>query len=369
MRVTARKGRFALQPQACPSKPLERKKQMQNPHQTLRAGKLPMETLGRMLSAAPVSDPRVALGPAVGEDAALVDFGDRYLVAKTDPITFATDLIGWYMVNVNANDIAVMGGAPKWLLATLLLPEGTSEARAADIFAQTAAACAELGVSLIGGHTEITVGLDKPIAVGAMLGEVDKADAVLSAGVRPGDALILTKGIALEGASVLAREAGERLARAGVGEDTIRRAADFLFDPGIGVVRDAEILRRAVPVHAMRDPTEGGLSGALYELAAASGVGADIDADAIPVIPECRAICAALGLDPLGLIASGALLAAVAPEDAPKALAALRAEGVSAAEIGRATDRHSRAILRRPNAPDSDFPTFKRDELARFFGG
>ena len=342
---------------------------MQNPQPTLRAGKLPMETLRRLLSSAPVSDSRVALGPAVGEDAALVDFGDRYLVAKTDPITFATDLIGWYMVNVNANDIAVMGGAPKWLLATLLLPEGTSEARAADIFAQIAAACAELGVSLIGGHTEITVGLDRPIAVGAMLGEVRKADAVLSAGVRPGDALILTKGIALEGASILAREAGGHLARAGVGEDIIRRAADFLFNPGIGVVRDARILRRAVPVHAMRDPTEGGLSGALYELAAASGAGADIDADAIPIIPECRAICAALGLDPLGLIASGALLAAVAPEDAPKALAALRAEGVPAAEIGRATDLHSPITLRRPAAPDTDFPTFERDELARFFGG
>ena len=337
----------------------------------LRPGKLPMDALANLLARTPISDPRVALGPAVGEDAALIDFGDRYLVAKTDPITFATDLIGWYMVNVNANDIAVMGGAPRWLLATLLLPDGITESRVADIFAQTAAACAELGISLVGGHTEITVGLDRPIAVGAMLGEVGKDDAVLSAGVRPGDALILTKGIALEGASILAREAGGELTRAGVDKNIIRRAADFLFDPGISVVRDAQTLRRAVPVHAMRDPTEGGLSGALYELAAASGVGADIDAAAIPIIPECRTICAALGLDPLGLIASGALLAAVAPEDAPKATAALREAGIAAAAIGRAAsaDRDTRRItLRRPNAPDADFPTFERDELARFFG-
>jgi len=337
------------------------------PQTGIGAGKLPMETLARLLADSPVSDPRVALGPAVGEDAALIDFGDRYLVAKTDPITFATDLIGWYMVNVNANDVAVMGATPKWLLATLLLPEGVSEARVADIFAQIRAACAELGVSLVGGHTEITVGLDKPIAVGAMLGEVGKADAVISAGVRPGDALILTKGIALEGASILAREASERLARAGVSDADVRRAAGFLFDPGISVVPDARALVRAAEVHAMRDPTEGGLSGALYELVSASGVGLEIDADAVLVAPECRAICAALGLDALGLIASGALLAAVAPGDADSAVSALAAAGIAARAIGFATDRHARVILRRPDAPDSDFPIFARDEIARFF--
>ena len=340
------------------------------PRQTqtgIGAGKLPMETLARLLADSPVSDPRVALGPAVGEDAALIDFGDRYLVAKTDPVTFATDLIGWYMVNVNANDIAVMGATPKWLMATLLLPEGISEARVADIFAQIRAACAELGVSLIGGHTEITVGLDRPIAVGAMLGEVGKADAIMSAGARAGDALILTKGIALEGASILAREAPERLARAGASDADVRRAAGFLFDPGISVVPDVRAIVRAAEVHAMRDPTEGGLSGALYELVAASGVGLEIDAESVPVRPECRAICAALGLDALGLIASGALLAAVAPADAAAAVSALADEGISARAIGFATDDHARVILRRPDAPDSDFPTFARDEIARFF--
>ena len=271
------------------------------------------------------------------------------------------------MVNVNANDIAAMGGVPKWLMATLLLPPGADEALVSDIFAQIRAACAELGVSLIGGHTEITVGLDRPIAAGAMLGEVGKADAVLSAGARPGDALILTKGIALEGASILAREASERLSAAGVGGADIRRAAGFLFDPGISVVPDARALVRAAEVRAMTDPTEGGLSGALYELSAASGAGFEIDAESVPVAPECRAICAALGLDALGLIASGALLAAVAPGDAAKAVSALADAGIAARAIGFATDRHSRVILRRRDAPDSDFPKFERDELARFF--
>ncbi len=334
----------------------------------MNAGKLPIETLARMLERIEISDPRVALGPRAGEDAALIDFGDRYLVAKSDPITFATDLIGWYAVNVNANDIAAMGGTPKWMLATLLLPEGTAERQVADIFRQLGDACAALGVSLVGGHTEITYGLDRPIALGAMLGEVSKEDALLSSGVRPGDAIILTKGIALEGTALLAREASERLADAGVETRTVAAAARLLFEPGISVVADARAMRAAVDVHAMHDPTEGGLSGGLYELAAASGLGFDIELAEIPILEECRLVCDALALDPLGLIASGALLAALAPDDAPNALDALRAAGVRAAVIGCATDAHSEVRLS-ANGRTADFPRFERDELARFFGG
>ena len=115
----------------------------------MEPGKLPLHLLARLLDDVQTPDPRVVVGPRVGEDAALIDFGDRYLVAKTDPITFATDLIGWYMVNVNANDIAAMGATPKWLLATILLPEGASESQAADLFHQVRSASAELGITLV----------------------------------------------------------------------------------------------------------------------------------------------------------------------------------------------------------------------------
>ena len=296
----------------------------------MQAGKLPIDVLGRLLAGVEITDPRVVLGPRTGEDAALIDFGDRYLVAKTDPITFATDLIGWYMVNVNANDIAVMGATPEWLLATLLLPEGTDEQRVTEIFQQLGQACSDLGITLVGGHTEITYGLDRPIAVGAMLGEVSKERAVFSSGVRPGDELILTKGIAVEGASILAREAADALLGSGVSRETIETAAAGLSDPGISVIRDARVACTAGDVHAMHDPTEGGLSGGLYELAAASGLGLDVDSDAISVLPVCAAICEALGLDPLGLIASGSLLAAVAPGDSEAVVRALNAEGIPA---------------------------------------
>ena len=327
---------------------------------------MPLDLLGNLLSHVDISDPRVILGPHPGEDAALIDFGDRYLVAKTDPITFATDLIGWYMANVNANDLAVMGATPKWLLATLLLPEGIRESQVAEMFQQLSDSCAELDIALVGGHTEVTYGLDRPIAVGAMLGEVDRDKAILSSGVRPGDSLILTKGVAVEGTSILAREAADELAENGVEAETLSRAAGFLFDPGISVLRDARIAAEAGEVHAMHDPTEGGLSGGLYELAAASRVGFDIYADSIPILPECRRFCEALGLDPLGLIASGSLLAAVAPKSADAALDALSEEGIDARVIGAANENAGEITLHSDGAT-SEFPMFQRDELARFF--
>lgn len=332
----------------------------------LNPGKLPLDLLGSLLSEIETTDPRVVLGPRPGEDAALIDFGDRYLVAKTDPITFATDLIGWYMVNVNANDLAVMGATPRWLLATLLLPEGIRASRVAEMFQQLSDACSELNIALVGGHTEVTYGLDRPIAVGAMLGEVDKDSAVLSSGVRPGDSLILTKGIAVEGTSILAREAEDELAARDVDPDAIERAAGFLFDPGISVLRDAQVAVEAGEVHAMHDPTEGGLSGGLYELATASSVGFDIEASSIPILAECGYFCEALGLDPLGLIASGSLLAAVAPSSADAILAALSGEGIDSRVIGVANDSPGEITL---HSGDSltEFPRFQRDELARFF--
>ncbi|MYD51274.1 MAG: hydrogenase expression/formation protein [Dehalococcoidia bacterium] len=334
----------------------------------MQPGKLPLDLLSRLLGEIDVRDPRVVLGARAGEDAALIDFGDRYLVAKTDPITFATDLIGWYMVQVNANDIAVMGGTPRWLMTTLLLPDTTPEAEVERIFTQVREACEALNITLIGGHTEITYDLSRPIAVGAMLGEVPKERAVLTSGARPGDSIVLTKAIAVEGTSILAREAANDLSERGVSLDTINRAKEFLFSPGISVVPEASIACDVVDVHAMHDPTEGGLSGGLVEMAAAANVGLLIDMEAVPVLPECREICDALGLDPLGLIASGSLLAALPPSEVETLITALAREGIAASEIGTVTDPAD-GIKVRYGDEVRDLPTFPRDELARWFGG
>ena len=156
---------------------------MADPH-ILPAGKLPADLLERLLVPfARQQDPRMVIGPRPGEDAAVLDFGDRYLVAKTDPITFATEEIGWYAVNVNANDVAVMGATPRWFLATILLPAGKATSFQAEaIFAQIAEACVALGVGLAGGHTEITHEVNRPIVCGTMLGEVARERLITTSG-------------------------------------------------------------------------------------------------------------------------------------------------------------------------------------------
>ena len=333
----------------------------------MKPGKLPLELLSQLLDSVKIDDPRVALGPRPGEDAALIDFGDKYLVAKTDPITFATDLIGWYLVHVNANDLAVMGAKPRWLMATLLLPDGTDEEEVRRIFDQLVEACAALDVALVGGHTEVTRGLDRPIAVGAMLGEVAKERVVLTSGAQPGDAIVLTKGIAIEGTAILAREASQQLREAGVAPGVVETAGGLLFSPGISVVKDAEVACGAVQVHSMHDPTEGGISTGLLEMGRAAGVGLVVEGDRLPILPECRTICDAVGLDPLGLIASGALLATLDPQDAPLLIDALEREGISAYEIGRVTPAGQGLKLCTSDGIQ-ELPAFERDELARFLG-
>jgi len=226
-------------------------------------------------------------------------------------------------------------------------------------------------VTLVGGHTEVTGGLDRPIVVGSMLGEVDRSRAVRSGGALAGDDLLLTRGIAVEGTAVLAREAAPVLAARGVAPDLIERAQGFLFSPGISVVAAARALCDAVPppdgLHSLHDPTEGGLASGVWEVVEASGLGATIERGAIEVLPETQAICDALALDPYGLLASGALLAAVAPEATATALAALERKGIPARVIGRLTARQEGLWCVDGDGQRHSWPHFDRDELARYF--
>lgn len=334
----------------------------------LPAGKLPNVLLDRLLHRFTADDPRLLVGPQMGVDAAVIDFGATYLVAKTDPITFATAEIGWYAVNVNANDIAVMGATPRWFMATVLLPAGqATPALAEAIYDQIAAACADLDVALAGGHTEITVGLDRPIVSGTMLGEVAPARLVRSSNVQPGDDLVLAGCIPIEGTALIACEKQADLLARGFDPALLHRAQGFLHDPGISVVRAARLAVEAAAVHAMHDPTEGGLATGLWEMAQASGVGMDVDFDAVPIPPESQALCAAYGLDPLGVIASGALLVALSPQESGRLLAALARAGLSGQIIGRATISDGELSARRGGVA-VPYPQFAVDEIARIFG-
>lgn len=306
----------------------------------LPVGKLPSDQLADLMALLP-GGPRVVLGPSVGEDAAVIDMPDRYLVAKTDPITFATDEIGWYAVHINANDIATTGAVPLWFMATLLLPAAhATVALARSIFEQIAEACRSLNVAVVGGHTEITYGFDRPVVVGCMLGEVAKDRLVRTGGAQPGDVIMLTKGAPIEATAILAREKREMLLQFFSAQD-IDRCARLLHNPGISVVRDAQVAMAAGGVTSMHDPTEGGLLTGLWELSVASGCRLEVDLDpGQPLwLPEGKAMCAALGLDPAAAIASGALLLAVNPEYVERTSHAFEQAGIARFLVGRVAGR------------------------------
>jgi hydrogenase maturation factor len=328
-------------------------------------GKLPMEDLARLLARHAQEDPRLVVKPGIGRDACVLSFGDRYLIAKTDPITFATAEIGWYAVQVNANDIASLGGIPRWFLAVLLLPEGrTNPEMVETIFEQISRACKDLGIILCGGHTEITLGLERPIVVGQMLGEAEPGPLPVPERILPGDEILLTKGIAIEGTALIVRE--KKGLENTFGANWLRKSRAFLKNPGISVVREARIAMRSGGVHAMHDPTEGGLATGLRELAQAADVGLLVEKEKIPVFPETGILCRELALDPLGLIASGALLIAAPPREAGSIKNALRREGLAVEAIGKAWEKE-KGIKILTGGQIQDLPVFPRDEIARFF--
>jgi hydrogenase expression/formation protein HypE len=330
-------------------------------------GKLPNAVLEKLLAGAErlAHDPRVLVGPSIGEDAAVLDMKDTCFVITSDPITFATDHLGWYAVQVNANDVAVRGARPRWFLAVLLLPEKhTDNTLVSTIFEQIYSACKAIGCVVIGGHTEITLGLNRPIVVGQMLGEVERERLVTTGGAKAGDTLLLTKGIAIEGSALLAREREPQLKALGISKNMLYRAKNLLFTPGIGVVNDALVANQVTRVHAMHDPTEGGLATGIVELAQAAGVGVWIELELIPILAECAAICSALGIDPLGTLASGALLLAVAPADTARVVEALARERIPCSQIGRIVPREEGLKLKTRDGV-LDLPAFTRDEIAK----
>jgi hydrogenase maturation factor len=232
------------------------------------------------------------------------------------------------------------------------------------IFAQIARSCRELGVTLCGGHTEITLGLGRPIVVGQMLGEAEPGPLPVPERILPGDEILLTKGIAIEGTALIARE--KKGLEKAFAKDWLGKCQALLKNPGISVVRDARIAMQSGEVHAMHDPTEGGLATGLYEMAQAGDVGLLVERDKISVFPETEILCRKLGLDPLGLIASGALLIAASPGEAGRIREALQREGIAAASIGRTREKE-KGIKILAGGQIRDLPVFPRDEIARFF--
>jgi len=334
---------------------------------TLPIGKIPVDLLRKLLARfAKNRDPRVLVGAGIGLDAAVIRIGGRALVAKTDPITFVADEIGAYVLLINANDLATVGATPKWFLATLLLPaRSTTTSSVKELFAQLHTVCRRLRVSLCGGHSEITDAVTRPVVVGCLLGECAPNKIMTAAGARVGDAVLLTKGIAIEAVSILARERADKIRRRH-GVRFLACCRRYLTEPGLSILKEARLAMAAGGVHAMHDPTEGGLSAALHEEAEAARVGLKIEGDAIRILPETAKLCADFGLNPLGTIASGALLICIDPAFERRTVARLRRARIPVARIGTVVPRRNGVTLIEKGCA-RPFPRFVVDEVARFF--
>lgn len=330
-------------------------------------GKLPAKLMSQLLATIPAGDDSVRVGPGPGLDCAVLDLGgDTLLVLKSDPITFTASDLGWYLVQINANDIATTGATPRWLMATLLLPEAeATEELVRTTFRKLVDACSASDIALIGGHTEVTQATDRPIAVGTLIGEVARGALLTPRGASPGDALLLTKFVPIEAVAILCQELPARL-RPFIEDNELQEGAAYHRQPGISVLRDAQIALAAGSISAMHDPTEGGVAAAIWEFAEASGRRFVIDASAVPVPPLARRVCGALGIDPLASISSGALLITVPEAEHESVCQALRAQGIPCTAIGRVQSGPP-GVWNQLAGGLQPLPRPARDEIARLF--
>jgi hydrogenase maturation factor len=331
----------------------------------LPPGKLPNRLLHDFLNQFVFDDPSVLINPGVGEDIAAVDIeSHEVLVLKADPITFATDSIGQYAVLVNANDIATSGGIPRWFLTTLFFPGGTTPSQIQHVFEELKSFCRQWGITLCGGHTEITDAVNRPIVAGMMTGTVARRDLIDKRRLEKGDRVLLTKGVAVEGTAIIAREFSVRLKKLGMTAGEIKRCRKFLDN--ISIITEAKIAAATAGTSAMHDITEGGLATALEELSAAGGRSIRVDTDNIPVFPQTRKICDLLDINPLGLIGSGSLLICCRSKDCKKLMKDIGAAGVEVNLIGEVMGRGQgiRAYKRKKQVP---WPAFEVDEITKLF--
>jgi hydrogenase expression/formation protein HypE len=309
----------------------------------LPPGKIPIEILKEVVFknlGAPRNE--VVLGPAAGVDGAILDLGSKDAVVSMDPITGAVERIGWEAINVNANDVATFGVEPAFFFSCIMLPEGADSKTVEAISAQMNQAAKDLGIAIVGGHCESTPGLANPIVVGCVMGLTEKGKYVTAAGAKPGDKIILTKSAGIEGAAILATDRDEQLKK--VFSPALLEGAKQFYNQ-ISVVKDALTAYRAGGVHAMHDPTEGGILNGIHEMADAAGLGARLLEEKITVEPETAKICRYYEIDPLQLISSGALLIAADPKEADKVVNSLCREHIYADVIGEFTPNPNKRVL------------------------
>ncbi len=302
----------------------------------------------------------VLLGAGVGEDCAAVKLSPgEIFVISTDPITGTVKDVGMLAIQITANDLASSGAEPVGVMLTVLLPEEIEEADIREMMRQVEEACAHFHIQVMGGHTEVTRAVTQPVVSVTGVGKVREDRLVSTAGAKPGQDILVTKWIGIEGTSIIAKEKEkellERFSQAFV--DTAKG-----FDQYLSVLPDSRI---AVEhgVSAMHDVTEGGIYGALWEVAEASGIGLEIDLKAIPIRQETIEICEYFELNPYYLISSGCML--MAADQGHDLVRKLEAAGIPAAVIGKATDGKARRIWN--GGEESYLERPKTDELYKIY--
>lgn len=279
--------------------------------------------------------PEVITRPGIGEDCAVVDFGAYECVMSTDPITAAVSEIGRLAVHISCNDIASNGIEPLGIMLAVMLPEGTTEEQIEEIMKQAGEASEELGVEIIGGHTEITSAVNKPVIVSTALGRGAKWSSQQAENMKPGDYILMTKQAGMEGTGIIAGDYREVLAGY-LTEDEFQQAAEMLNK--VSVVREGVIAGR-IGTAGMHDITEGGVLGAVWEMCSIADTGAEVWIDRIPVAEVTKKICDRFDIDYLRLISSGSMIIMVHPEVRKQMEAELKGAGIPVACIGKICDK------------------------------
>jgi len=327
----------------------------------LPPGKIPVDILKEVVFKNLGAERKeVVIGPSAGIDGAVLDLGDKSLVVSMDPITGAVERIGWLAVNVNANDVATFGVEPAFLFSCIMLPENADRKLVETISSQMSDAAKKLGIAIVGGHCESTPNLSNPIVVGCILGLTEKGCYVTAAGAKPGDKLILTKSAGIEGTAILATDREKELGKT-LSAAVLEEAKTFWNQ--ISVVKDALTACRTGGVHAMHDPTEGGVAGGIHEIADASNVGVKIFEEAIMVQPETAKICSHFQIDSLQLIGSGALVISAEAESSSQIVKNLKRERIQAAVIGEVTENTDQRVLVQKNGGTEALPRPSSDHL------
>jgi hydrogenase expression/formation protein HypE len=327
----------------------------------LLPGKIPIEILKKVVfKNLGAERSEIILGPTAGVDGAVLDVGSKNAIVSMDPITGAVERIGWEAININANDVATFGVEPAFFFSCLMLPEGADSVIVETISSQMHTAAKELGIAIVGGHCESTPGLANPIVVGCAMGLTEKGKYVTAAGAKIGDKLILTKSAGIEGTAILATDREEQLKK--IFSPTILDNAKGFYNQ-ISVVKDALTAYKAGGVHAMHDPTEGGITNGIHEMADAAGLGVRVIEDKIIIEPETAKICRFYEIDPLQLISSGALLISADPQVADKIVDALSMQHVYADIIGEFNANLNKRLLMKPDGTADLLPRPVSDHL------